>query len=97
MWPFKSKPAVVNVTCNFSGEELVKKADLRIRELLEDNNAKLQTIRDQKALIEQLAATVGANHRWHKDYDDVDGYPDSELELINTKAIAAAASTRASA
>jgi hypothetical protein len=90
MWPFKSKPAVVNVTCNFSGEELVKKADLRIRELLEDNNAKLQTIRDQKTLIRKLAEAVNTNHNFHEEHDDSNGYPGCYLEGVNNEALEAA-------
>jgi hypothetical protein len=59
----------------------------RIDELLEANNRYLEDARLARAFGRQLLEAVQANHKWHQDYDDVDGYPGSELETINLRAM----------
>lgn len=39
--------------------------------------------------IKMALEALKENHKWHKRYDDYDGYPESELCECNTKAIAA--------
>lgn len=36
-----------------------------------------------------LAEALEKNHQWHQDYDEYEGYPDSELFETNTQALAA--------
>jgi hypothetical protein len=39
--------------------------------------------------IKVLREAVEANHKWHQDYDEYNGYPDSELCNKNVSALAA--------
>lgn len=49
----------------------------------------------QAKRIADLESAVKANHEWHQEYDDYDGYKDSELCTINTAALAASKSREA--
>jgi len=39
------------------------------------------------AEVEFLRKAIEANHKWHQDYDEYGGYPDSDLCEQNTKAL----------
>lgn len=38
-------------------------------------------------LLAKVLETLEANHKWHQDYDECGGYPDSQLCLDNEDAI----------
>lgn len=46
-------------------------------------------IEAQAKRIAELEAAVKANHEWHQENDDYDGYQESELCITNTAALAA--------
>lgn len=39
--------------------------------------------------IAELEAAVKANHEWHQEHDDYDGYQESEIFTVNTNALSA--------
>lgn len=47
-----------------------------------------ELVNSREITITILEDAVQANHEWHQQYDDIDGYPDSALEEQNTKAFA---------
>jgi hypothetical protein len=87
MFNFLRRPAPINLTVNISGAEIAKQADVRISELLTDNNAKLQTIRDQKALIARLVDAADAGENLLIEKSEFTGYCGSNLEKATFEAI----------
>lgn len=45
-----------------------------------------------KESVKPLVEAAVANHKWHEEYDDYGGYPESDLCELNCKAIAVAKS-----
>ena len=60
------------------------------KNLLEESfNMAMAEVGQQQTTIEKAREALAANHQWHKDYDDHDNYPGSELCQMNEQALVA--------
>jgi hypothetical protein len=50
-------------------------------------------VAEREAQVERLRRAVEANHKWHLNHDDYDGYGESELCEMNHKAVNKSPST----